>query len=145
MIVVGVDGSESSLAALEWAFAEAKLRGSDLRAVHTWSYPLYVGGHAYVAADVMDADALHGAAVEVLESAVRDVLGDVNEFELEQVVLQGPAARTLIDQAKRAELLVVGSRGRGGFTGLMLGSVSGQCAHHAHCPVVIVRPQPPVA
>ena len=64
---------------------------------------------------------------------------DLGETNVEKAVVEGPAAQTLIGAAKGAELLVVGSRGRGGFAGLLLGSVSQQCAHHASCPVVIVR------
>jgi nucleotide-binding universal stress UspA family protein len=136
MIVVGVDGSEESQQALRWALAEAKLRGSSVRAVHAWRYR----GYGYIPPDVMDANALLSAAANVLRTAVDEVAGDTAGVELEQVVLQGPAAKELIDESERAEMLVVGSRGHGGFAGLMLGSVSQHCAQHAHCPVVIVRP-----
>lgn len=145
MIVVGVDGSEESKAALKWALAESRLRGSRVRAIHAWHYSTFVGGYGYVDPEVMDAGALQSAASETLKESVVEVVGDTTDVEIERVVLQGAAAKILIDESERAELLVVGSRGHGGFAGLLLGSVGQQCAHHAHCPVVIVRPLPPTA
>ena len=136
MIIVGVDGSEESQQALRWALAEAKLRGSSVRAVHAWHYR----GYGYIDPEVGDSNALLSAAANVLRAAVDEVAGDAAGVELEQSVLQGPAAKMLIDESEKAEMLVVGTRGRGGFAGLMLGSVSQQCAQHAHSPVVIVRP-----
>jgi nucleotide-binding universal stress UspA family protein len=140
MIVVGVDGSEESKQALSWALAEAKLRGTNVRAVHAWHYSFYAGGYGYIPPETMDANALLAAAESVLRIAVEEVAGDTTGVKLEQTLLQGPAAKVLIDESEGAEMLVVGSRGHGGFTGIMLGSVSQHCAQHAHCPVVIVRP-----
>jgi Universal stress protein UspA and related nucleotide-binding proteins len=140
MIVVGVDGSEESKQALSWALAEAKLRGTNVRAVQAWHYPFSAGGYGYIPPEMMDANALLAAAESVLQAAVEDVAGDTTGVKLEQTLLQGQAAKVLIDEADGAEMLVVGSRGHGGFTGLLLGSVSQHCAQHAHCPVVIVRP-----
>jgi nucleotide-binding universal stress UspA family protein len=145
MIVVGVDGSTESQEALRWALAEAKLRGSSLRVVHAWRYPYYVGGYGYIPPDVMDTNAFVTAAENELRTAIDDVAGDRAGVEVEQVLLQGPAAKLLVDESEGAEMLVVGSRGHGGFTGLMLGSVSQHCAHHAQCPVVIVRPSTAVS
>ena len=138
-IVIGVDGSPASKQALDWALAEARLRGSGVRVVQVWSLPIGFYGDAFAPF------ALGGETIEVYaknaQDRLDDVLGaaDTHGVEVERSVVQGPAAETLIEAADGAELLVVGSRGHGGFSGLLLGSVSQQCAHHAPCPVVIVR------
>jgi nucleotide-binding universal stress UspA family protein len=140
MIVVGVDGSEDSKEALRWALAESRLRDSRVRAVHAWHYSTLVGSNGYAVPEEVDGGASQSAASDVLEEAVTAVAGDTTDVDIERVVLQGAAAKILIDESEHAELLVVASRGRGGFASLLLGSVSQQCAHHARCPVVIVRP-----
>lgn len=137
LIVVGVDGSEQSKAALRWAVEEARLRGAELRVVHGWfAYPVLVPGSPITAADW---DALRESAGGFVESFVSDVVGEPEDVEIHPVAVHATAAAALIEAARHAELLVVGSHGRGGFAGLLLGSVSNQCAHHAACPVVIVR------
>lgn len=139
VVVVGVDGSEGSAAALAWAAEEARLRGGTLRVVHAWHMPT-VG---YAGAVYLPGGAFEGVADEVgsaLRSQVVEVLGMHPAVPLEQEVAEGTAAQVLLDTAKDAEMVVVGSHGRGGFAGLLLGSVSARVAHHAHCPVVIVRP-----
>jgi len=133
--VVGVDGSEGSLAALRWALEEARLRGANLDVVHAWQYP-YVGELAGMAAYAVDRDELEGAARDVLRGSIEHA--GSTTVRVEPILAYGAAASVLLDAAKGADLLVVGSRGRGGFAGLLLGSVSQQCAHHASCPVVIV-------
>jgi nucleotide-binding universal stress UspA family protein len=138
VIVVGVDGSEASKEALRWALEESRLRRSRLRAVYAWLYP-QIGGRGYIPPDVLDPEILRQTAQERLDGFVAEVAGETPGVELERLVDQGPAAQVLVEAAKGAELLVVGSRGHGGFAGLLLGSVSQQCAHHAPCPVVIVR------
>jgi nucleotide-binding universal stress UspA family protein len=138
VIVVGVDGSAASKEALRWAFEEARLRRSSIRAVYAWLYP-QIGGRGYIPPDLLDSELLRQTAQERLDSVVGDVAGASHGVELEGVVTEGPAAKVLVEAAQEAELLVVGSRGRGGFAGLLLGSVSQQCAHHAPCPLVIVR------
>jgi nucleotide-binding universal stress UspA family protein len=138
-IVVGVDGSEESKAALRWAIEEARLRNAAVRAVHSWSvYPAIYPGTPIRASDWEE---LRAAADEFVEHFAADVVGDTAGVELTAVAVQGDrtAARCLVVAAEGADLLVVGSRGLGGFRGLLLGSVSQQCAHHAPCPVVIVR------
>jgi nucleotide-binding universal stress UspA family protein len=138
-IVVGVDGSDESRAALRFALEEARLRGAALRCVHAWSYPVLsdaTGLAAGVTAEL--AGRLGQDAEELLGSVVSEVAGESPGVEIEQAVAEGPPASVLIDAAEGADLLVVGSRGRGGFAGLILGSVSQQCATHARCPVVIV-------
>jgi nucleotide-binding universal stress UspA family protein len=132
-IVVGIDGSNGSSAALRWAIAEARLRSVPVRAVHAWSYnqPLVPSliGYPYILDDPWQAE-------QRLEHATSD-LGE--EHEIERVLVEGLAAQVLIDAVGEADVLVVGSRGHGGFTNLLLGSVSQQCAQHAPRPVVIVR------
>jgi nucleotide-binding universal stress UspA family protein len=138
VIVVGVDGSEASKDALRWALEEARLRQSSLRAVYAWLYP-QIGGRGYIPSELLDPELLRQTAQERLDELVAEVAGESPDVELERVASEGPAAQVLVEAAEEAELLVVGSRGHGGFTGLLLGSVSQQCAHHAPCPVVIVR------
>ena len=141
-VVVGVDGSAGSREALQWAIAEARLRQVPLRAIHAWTYPQplvpSLMGYAY-SAEYVDStiDERHQAAERLLEQAT--ALADAHEIEIERVIAEGSAARVLIDAVGEDDLLVVGSRGHGGFSSLLLGSVSQQCAHHAPCPVVIVR------
>jgi nucleotide-binding universal stress UspA family protein len=138
VIVVGIDGSEASKEALAWALEEAGLRRSTLRVVYAWRSPL-VGGRSYIPPELFDPEVLRRSAQELLDGFVAEVTGGTSpDVELELVPLEGPAALVLVEGAEGAELLVVGSRGRGGFAGLLLGSVSQQCAQHARCPVVIV-------
>lgn len=137
-IVVGVDGSDESKLALRWALDEARLRGAKLRCIHVWHYPAMVGteGLPLVAGEFFDA--VRDDARALLAGAVSEVAGEAGGVEIETSIEQGPAASALVVAAEGADLLVLGSRGRGGFSGLLLGSVSQQCAHHALCPVVIV-------
>jgi nucleotide-binding universal stress UspA family protein len=142
-VVVGVDGSAGSSEALQWAIAEARLRQVPLRAIHAWTYaePLIppLIGYPYSAEDVESAiDERRQAAEGLLEQAT-EALAEAREIEIERVIGEGSAARVLIDAVGEDDLLVVGTRGHGGFSSLLLGSVSEQCAEHASCPVVIVR------
>jgi len=133
LIVVGVDGSEPSLAALRWAVDEARVRHGRLRLITAWHYPP-------VPSTVEDSgtnDSLH-AAERVLAEALKSV--DAEGVDIRGLLVRDSAAAALVDAAKNADLLIVGSRGHGGFAGLLLGSVSSQVAHHAPCPVLIVRP-----
>jgi nucleotide-binding universal stress UspA family protein len=148
-VVVGVDGSAGAKAAFRWALREARLRNSPLRAVHAWTFG-YIGGSvegypywggslgSYTSLGV-DLGELHRAAEGLLERAIVDVEDETEGIEIERQVIQGPAAEVLVQAASPDDLLVVGSRGHGGFTGLLLGSVSQQCVHHAQCPVVVVH------
>jgi nucleotide-binding universal stress UspA family protein len=140
LIVVGVDGSEASKEALRWAIREAELRHATLRAVHAWLYPAVLTG-GFVPPDALDWNVLRSDAEEALHATLREVAGEDPRANIERIVVDGPAARALVEAAKDADLLVVGSRGHSGFTGLLLGSVSQQCAHHAPCAVVIMRKQ----
>lgn len=137
-IVVGVDGSDRSKDALRWALDEARLRGASLRVVYAWKMPIYVpSGFAPVA--IPDPDELRETAQHRLDGLVGEVVGNATDVKIERTAIEGPAAQVLVQEAEGANLLVVGSRGHGGFAGLLLGSVSQQCACHATCPVVIVR------
>jgi nucleotide-binding universal stress UspA family protein len=134
-IVVGVDGSEASKDALRWAARQAQLTGSSLEAVMTWeiaattSYPVPVPNEYDPSSNAKDA----------LNETVHSVLGQPDGFELVPTIVQGPAARRLVQEAKGADLLVVGSRGHGPLVGVLLGSVSEHCMTHAPCPVVVVH------
>ena len=138
VIVVGVDGSEESKEALRWALEEARLRQATLRAVNAWMYPT-IFGPTPIPPEMFDRGMLEEDAEKTLGAAVAEVAGDDPPAYVERVVTEGPATHVLVEAAADADLLVVGSRGHGGFTGLLLGSVSQQCAHHAPCAVVIVR------
>ncbi|MGH2971598.1 MAG: universal stress protein [Gaiellaceae bacterium] len=147
VIVVGVDQSAGAKAALMFAHEEARLRGAALRAVHAWrfgyngyiGYAGFEGGAPAVGDDISE---LREAAAAALDATVREALPSPGLVEIEQRVVEGTAGAVLIDESRNADLLVVGSRGHGGFAQLLLGSVSQQCAHHAACPVVIVRSKP---
>ena len=143
LVVVGVDESDGAKAALAFAHEEARLRNATLRAVHAWQFGYigYTGFEGAVPALGGDIAELRAAAVAALDATVRAVLPDPGGVEIEQRVVEGTAGAVLVDESSRADLLVVGSRGHGGFAQLLLGSVGQQCAHHAACPVVIVRPK----
>lgn len=134
-IVVGVDGSEAGREALQWALDDARRRNAAVDAVHAWHQP---GVMSYGYLDQIDMAPFEEDARRVLDAAVDGA--DVSGVAVERKLVPGGAAIVLVEEAKGALLLVVGSRGRGGFTGLMLGSVSQQVAHHAPCPVVIIPP-----
>jgi nucleotide-binding universal stress UspA family protein len=142
-IVVGVDGSEGARSALEWAVGEARLRGASLRAVHAWHLPPLVSGVGmFEPPATLDADTLErveNGATQLLEQELAAV--DTSGVEVERIVEPRNPADGLLEAARDADLLVVGTRGHGGFTGLLLGSVSQQVSHHAPCPVVIVPPR----
>ncbi|MEU5428774.1 universal stress protein [Streptomyces olivoreticuli] len=133
-IVVGVDASPSSRRALGWAVRQARLTGAVVEAVLCWAHPA-VYGWAMTKADPM----LDHAAEKALAQAVAEVSGDGPTPEIRQSVLPGNAAEVLLERARGAELLVVGNRGHGGFSGALLGSVSQHCVQHAPCTVVVVR------
>ena len=144
VIVVGVDQSEGARAALRFALEEAKLRRATLRVVHAWQYG-YIGATgvegAYPALGG-DIKELRAGAETALAETLRESIPEADTVEIERRVVEGRPAAVLVDESRGADLLVVGSRGHGGFTGLLLGSVSQQCAHHAACPVVIVHRKP---
>lgn len=136
-IVVGVDGSSGSHRALAWAVEEARIRGAAVEAVHVWTTP-YVAGFPYTTL-VLDPAQLEQHAHELLAAAIAGVDTAGLAVPVQPVVAAGGPAEAILAHAKGADLVVVGTRGRGGFTGLLLGSVSQQVVHHATCPVVIVQ------
>ena len=136
-IVVGVDNSAGARRALEWALDEAVLRDATVVAVHAWQLPYVVSTPLGVVSVPVDEDATAEAEAEL--AAVIDAVAATHpETTVERQVVLGSPAAALIEEGADAALIVVGSRGRGGFAGLLLGSVSHQLAHHAPCPVVIV-------
>ena len=137
-IVVGVDGSECSKPALRFAIDEAALRGESVRAVCAWQVPVALyAGSAYAA--TVQPEIYSDSAQEAARRQVDEVVGAGAKAEVELILREGGAAHMLVEESADATMLVVGSRGHGGFTGLLLGSVSHQCASHAHCPVTIVH------
>jgi nucleotide-binding universal stress UspA family protein len=139
MIVVGVDGSECSRSALRFALEEAHVRRTKLRIAVVWHVPLAAYGAGWAPPPPGLTEDAEIAAGEVLAEALELAKANGADLEIEPVLREGQPANVLVEEAASADLLVVGSRGWGGFRELMLGSVSQQCAHHAHCPVVIVR------
>jgi nucleotide-binding universal stress UspA family protein len=134
-IVVGVDGSSSSEEALRWALGQARRTGQPVEAVISWSIPVSFGDGAGV---LMTID-WEGEATSTLKDTVAKAVDSPDADRVSQRVVMGPPAQVLLDAAADADLLVVGSRGRGGFTGMLLGSVSQHVVARAACPVVVVR------
>lgn len=142
-IVVGIDGSEHSSAALRWAVAEAALRDASVLAVHAWSFvPVTTPADSGLVpmawtegTEVFEAS--QDAAEQAANEQVRSVLGDAHDVEV--AVVLGDASEVLLAAAEDADLLVVGNRGRGGLAQALLGSTSARVSDRAPCPVVIVR------
>ena len=136
-IVVGVDGSAPSKAALAWAVRQARLTGATVEAIIAWQYPAPYG-YTMPAAPEINYD--YGQiAAEVIAGTIAEVCGQDEPVKVISRVVEGNAAQVLLDASARAELLVVGSRGHGGFFEALLGSVGQHCVHHATCPVVVIR------
>ena len=124
-----------------FALEGARLRQAKLRVVHAWQFG-YIGARGLEGALPTvggELDEFRRSAAAELDAIVADAAAGADGVEMEKRIDQGAAAAVLIDESRHADLLVVGSRGHGGFASLLLGSVSQQCAHHAACPVVIVR------
>lgn len=137
-IVVGIDGSQGARRALEWAITEATLRDAHLVVIHAWLEPAAVAVGSVITAGGVEPEVFEDTAWRILTDLVAEVDTSGLPQGMESHVVAGGAARALLDAAQDADLIVVGSRGLGGFTGLLLGSVSQQVAHHATCPVAIV-------
>jgi nucleotide-binding universal stress UspA family protein len=135
-IVVGVDGSESSKNALRWAARQARYTGATLEAVIGWEFPAFYGW-AMIMSDDVDFGQL---AERALTDTIDEVFGADRPSRLVTRVVCRHPALALVEASQGAELLVVGSRGYGGFKDALLGSVSTYCVHHAHCPVTVIRP-----
>jgi nucleotide-binding universal stress UspA family protein len=134
-IVVGIDGSDSSLKALEWAARQAELTQSTLDAVTTWEWPKSYGWALPLPSEYNPKSDAQGLVDEAV-ARVRDMHPQV---DVRTTVVEGHPAPVLIEASRAADLLVVGSRGHGEFAGMLLGSVSEHCVTNGHCPVVVVR------
>lgn len=133
-IVVGIDGSDSSQAALRWAVRQAKLAGGHVEAVTAWHYPAVYGWETAG----IDVD-FEGDARRILAGVLTAVTGPEPDTPVLSLVTEGYPADVLLHAAKGADLLVLGRRGHGGVTSVLLGSVSLHCVLHAHCPVLVLR------
>ena len=133
-IVVGVDGSDTSVAALRWAMQEGQLRACEVEAIYAWTIPVMYGPMGAIATPPPRADMLEAVQAELSKAIV--TAGGVGQVT--ERIVEAPAAQALVEASQDADMLVVGSRGLGGFRGLLLGSIGQQCAHHAGCPVVII-------
>jgi nucleotide-binding universal stress UspA family protein len=138
-IVVGVDGSEPANAALRWAVKQAELTGDTVLAVIAWQYPISGGGYGWAPVPMDDGTDLQSIAEKTLAEAINKVVRPGSKVQITRRVVEGYAPTVLVHESEHAKLLVVGNRGHGTFADVLLGSVSQNCAHHAKCPVVIVR------
>ncbi|MFZ0172184.1 MAG: universal stress protein [Acidimicrobiales bacterium] len=136
-IVVGIDGSESSKAALAWAVHQARTTGAPLQVLITWELPTTYGW----AAPLPDGLDFEADARGVVNEAIEEVIGpeSASQLDLTVSIIEGHPAAVLLHESKDAGLIVVGSRGHGAFAGMLLGSVGQHLAAHAACPVVIIR------
>ncbi|MBV9822158.1 MAG: universal stress protein [Actinobacteria bacterium] len=143
LIVVGVDGSQTSRDAARWALSQAVLTGAELRAVSTWRWPNYLTRMPPGA----DLAAETGAVLdEVVDGVLAENPSAASAVTVTRHVVEGPPGPALLTQSDGATLLVVGARGRAAFPGMLLGSVAEYCVREAGCPVVVVRAaNPPLA
>lgn len=137
-IVVGVDGSEGSVEALRWAGEEAPLRSDSICALYAWTYPVFLGAPMETIGPMPSREELVEEGERILEEAIAAAFPGGADVEIAREVVEDPPARALVRASRDADLLVVGSRGHGGFRELLLGSVSHQCVLHSSCPVVII-------
>jgi len=134
-IVVGVDGSAPSKAALAWAIGQAGLTGAVVEAVIAWESPAFAGYP-----DLMpDNDWQEELAGHIVGDTVAEVAGSTGPVVIKNKIMKGNAAEVLLAESSGADLLVVGNRGFGGLAGALLGSTGQHCVHHATCPVVVIR------
>jgi nucleotide-binding universal stress UspA family protein len=134
-IVAGIDGSEASMDALEWAARQANASGSTLEVIMTWEWPQSYGWGIAYPTGYDPAEAVD----KVLAQARSALHQEYPDLKISVQTVQGHAAPILVDASKGADLLVVGSRGHGEFVGMLIGSVGEYCATHAHCPVLVHR------
>lgn len=132
-IVVGVDGSASGNEALRWAARLAPTLGATIELVNAWEYPISDMSMPLPALD------WEQIGKDTVAESVREVFGDAPPEGLTTTVAWGHPAQTLLEASRGASMLIVGSRGLGGFAGLLLGSVSRNVAEHAACPVLVVH------
>jgi nucleotide-binding universal stress UspA family protein len=137
-ILVGTDGSPGADAAIGFAFEEASLRDCELTVVHAWEPPPSVGIRD-LRLRPADTTTIDQTGARILGESLASWEAKYPEVPVRRVVLHSAPAKALVAESARAELLVVGSRGHGGFTGLLLGSTGQAVLHHAACPVAIVH------
>lgn len=136
-VIVGVDGSPRSIDALRKAAEMARLLDAPITAVTAWQFPITFDGN--FPTEVWSPE---GEAERILSAGIGTAFPDERPERLTAVTIAGPAASVLITASENASMLVLGSRGRGGFAGLLLGSVSTACAQHARCPVLVMHGSP---
>ena len=140
-IVVGASNSDNGRVALEWAVAEAAYRGATLEVIHAWTSPV-VAFPTGVAFDPTLIAEVEAAARSDLDQMIAKAVGD-SGVDVTATLVEGPTATALLEASAGADLIVVGTRGRGGFKALLLGSVSNKVLHHAPCSVAVVpMPRP---
>jgi nucleotide-binding universal stress UspA family protein len=139
LVVVGVDGSPESVGALKWAAAYAGATGASVKAVLSWHYPAPAGPAPVGIAPQVISDEVRSNMQDALDQALTEVYGTTTPEKVHTEVAYGHPSQTLVDESKNADLLVVGNRGHGSFTGMLVGSVSIHCVTNAACPVVVVR------
>lgn len=140
-IVVGIDGSAASKAALAWAVDEARRRSASVTAVHAWQFPaIGFAGYGGTMVPLVTMEDIEKLAHDSARDTIAEVVGTDVSVPVLTSILHGHPATVLVEAAKDADLLVVGSEGHGAFAGMLLGSVSTHVVHHAPCPVVVVRP-----
>ena len=135
-IVLGIDGSPISISALRWSARYAALTGHSLEVIVVWDWYRSPGWYTPVLAGLDP----QGDATHVLEKALIDLESEWPDLSIRSRVVEGNPSPVLTEASKSASMLVVGSRGHGEFTGMLLGSVSEYCATHARCPVLVFRP-----
>lgn len=138
-IVVGIDSSAGSAEALSWALAYARLTGGTVEAVTAWQVPpRYVYSYGWTPTGIDDAGIIRCAEKTLAETVAQAQGGDDHPVPVTTRVMEGPAAQVLLAAGKGAEMMVLGSRGHGAFSGMLLGSVSQHCVQHATCPTVVI-------
>ena len=139
LVVVGVDGSEESVAALRWAARYATATGARVRALLAWHYPAAAGEAPVGVAPEAIREQTEAQMHQTLDEAIAKVSAGQDTAGVERSTAYGHPAQALIEASREADLLVVGSHGHGAFTGMLVGSVSIHCVTGAFCPVVVVR------
>jgi nucleotide-binding universal stress UspA family protein len=134
-IIVGVDGSDSSTAALRWACEQARRTDSTIDAIGAWGWPMSFGA----AIPIPDGYDPAADTLTMLATVIEPLAAEFPSVTIRPFVLEGHAADVLVEASRHADLLVVGNRGHGEFSGLFIGSVSHHCASYAHSPVLIYR------
>jgi nucleotide-binding universal stress UspA family protein len=142
-IVIGLDGSPSSLDALRWAVRQAKLTGGTVDAITAWQIPAAMTGYGWAPIAMSECSDMQRIAQRALTEAISEAVGPADGQWVHGRTVQGAAAKVLLDASAGADLLVLGNRGHGKLADALVGSVGQHCIHHAHCPVVIMRGLPP--